>query len=1430
MSGRIGMGLLLALFAALPSLMGPLHSTAQLFKTYSVESGLPQSQVYTICQDRFGYLWFGTFGGGVCRFDGIEFRTFTVNEGLSNNAIYSIAEDRSGSLWIGTERGISRYDGFTFRNFSKQELGHDVVNSILQARDGTLWFGTGEGVARFDGSTFTSGIAREVLGETAVMTLFEDRDGTLWMGTRGRGLFRKNGDTFEHVAGVRELGDGTVYIVRQDRSGALWIGTDRGGVTRWQDGRFQRFTNRDGLPDNTVWTIAEDRDGSLWFGTRLGLVQYGSGQFRTFTMADGLSANSVWSLLPDREGNLWIGTDIGGVCRYRDLGFRAYASDMGLTHNDIWAILEDSGGRMWFGKSGGLVRYDRSGFTRIVPQGKPATVFALYEDSRRTLWIGTDGDGVFRIVGARMMQRLRGPPTIEQGTVYSIIEDRNGAFWFATADSGIFRYDGRQFTHFTTRDGLTDNRVYALHEDRSGILWCVTHQGVARFDGRRFTNAFPGGFSDDEITLAVAEEPSGHLWFGTEKGIYHYDGTDLKGLDERDGLGSNVVYFLVFDTLGALWIGHNRGVDRFDVRRWEQTGETRFRPYGADEGFTGVECNQNAAWCDRRGALWFGTIKGAFRYIPAPADTLSAPSVRVAGVRLFMQERDLTPYSTRLDASTLLPEDLRLPYYLNHVTLDYVGINLTAPRRVRYRYRLEGFDEDWSRITHERYAVYANLAPGRYTFRVKARSADGAWTSSDMGFTFEVVAPFWKTVWFYVLTALVSVGLLVTVVRLRLRRVNRRAQELMQLNRMLQTHIEEREHAERAVRMSEAKFRSLAELLTASIFVVRGERILYTNPYASVYTGYTPDELSQMKFWEFAHPDHREAVKARGMARMEGRTVPNRYEMKIVTRSGDVRWCDMIVRLVDYEGGPAILGAAVDITDRKRAEEALFQSEAKYRNLFVNSLVGMFKTSLDSGTVIEANDKAREILGYPEGKVRTTDLYVNPGDREVMKQILREQGRVENFETRMRRSDGQIIWVSFSARYFPEDGCLEGVVVDITERKRTEEALLKVRKIESLGILAGGIAHDFNNVLTAILGNLSLAKKHVRDGRLETVLQHLDSAERASMQARGLTQQLLTFSKGGEPVRAPTSLATLLQETTRFALAGSNVKGELELPPDLRTAFIDHGQIGQVIHNLMLNAVQAMPGGGTVHVHADNVSFAADTYEHGMKIKKGQYVRVAIRDEGTGIAAEHLSRIFDPYFTTKEHGSGLGLATAYSIVRNHQGIIYVDSEAGVGSVFTFCLPAADEPEALEGALPEIKHGKGLVLVMDDEVAILKVLDGMLAELGYEVVTTRNGDEALRAHMDQSRSGRPFDAVILDLTIPGGKGGKETVSEILALDPQAYVVVSSGYSNDPIMANFASYGFADVLPKPYTLEDVSRALGKMPRRPAISPGSGTTSHH
>ena len=366
--------------------------------------------------------------------------------------------------------------------------------------------------------------------------------------------------------------------------------------------------------------------------------------------------------------------------------------------------------------------------------------------------------------------------------------------------------------------------------------------------------------------------------------------------------------------------------------------------------------------------------------------------------------------------------------------------------------------------------------------------------------------------------------------------------------------------------------------------------------------------------------------------------------------------------------------------------------------------------------------------------------------------------------------------------------------------------------MESLGIVAGGIAHDFNNLLTAIVGNISLAK--MRLGPSSPASDLLDGAEAASVRAQGLTQQLLTFSKGGAPIRTVTSLARLVEETTRFSITGSNVKAFFELAPDLWPVNIDPNQISQVIQNLVINADQAMPTGGYITIKAENKH--VDGKEK-LALDPGDYVALSVIDQGQGISQEILDRIFDPYFSTKQKGSGLGLATAFSIVRRHGGTIEVSSTLGKGSVFTVYLPAVpgavDDVETMEEEQGEFV-GHGRVLVMDDEDPVRLLCAEALRSLGYEPGEARDGEEAIEKYRQAKEEGRPFDAVIMDLTIAGGMGGVETVKKILELDPHARVVVSSGYASDPVMAQYADFGFSAVLPKPYRIDQLKDVLGRL----------------
>jgi signal transduction histidine kinase/CheY-like chemotaxis protein len=381
---------------------------------------------------------------------------------------------------------------------------------------------------------------------------------------------------------------------------------------------------------------------------------------------------------------------------------------------------------------------------------------------------------------------------------------------------------------------------------------------------------------------------------------------------------------------------------------------------------------------------------------------------------------------------------------------------------------------------------------------------------------------------------------------------------------------------------------------------------------------------------------------------------------------------------------------------------------------------------------------------------------------------------------------------------------------DISEKKKAEEEIVRGQKLESLGMLAGGVAHDFNNLLTAILGNVSLAKSYLSPS--DKAFERMDAAGKAAERAQELTGQLLTFSRGGAPIKKKASIAELLTESVIFALRGSKVQHLFSVPEDLWPVEVDEGQMHQVIHNLAMNAVQAMPEGGTISVEAENLRLEGD---RSLPLKDGRYIRIAIHDTGEGIPKEILHKIFDPYFTTRDKGTGLGLATAYSIVKKHGGLMTVKSKEREGSIFYVYLPATsggseEKPESRAASMPL----KGRILVMDDDEMIRDLTMELLESIGLDPSFARDGEEAIAVYESARNSGKAFDAVIMDLTIPGGMGGKEAIEEIRKLDPNVKAIVSSGYSDYPIMAEYEKYGFMGALPKPYQLSDVTRLLERI----------------
>jgi len=459
---------------------------------------------------------------------------------------------------------------------------------------------------------------------------------------------------------------------------------------------------------------------------------------------------------------------------------------------------------------------------------------------------------------------------------------------------------------------------------------------------------------------------------------------------------------------------------------------------------------------------------------------------------------------------------------------------------------------------------------------------------------------------------------------------------------------------------------------------------------------------------------------------------------------------------------------------------------------------------------------AHEALARPIADVfRVIQAQTHQAVDNPVAHVLQKEQIVEltDHTVLITRDDREVAIATSAAPIRNSEGTLHGVVLifrDISTHRRMEEELLRARKVESVGVLAGGIAHDFNNLLTGILGNISLARMFA--GSDERIVKRLMQAEKACQRATGLTQQLLTFSTGGVPIRQTVSIAELLRESTVFALRGANVRATLTIAEDLWPVDADAGQLNQVMHNVVLNAAQAMPHGGTVQVQAENMVLHPGAT---LPLQEGRYLKISVTDHGSGIPADILSNIFDPYLTTKEHGSGLGLTTAYAIVTKHNGHMTVASQVGVGTTFTIYLLASEHLALVPQDLPATPTSNaGRILVMDDEEAIRDLLSDMLTTLGYESVCTRDGAEAIAAYQHAQAAGQPFMAAILDITVPGGMGGKETMASLWALDPQVKAVISSGYAQDPIMADFMQYGFSAVVAKPYTVSGLQHALQRV----------------
>ncbi|MBN2444769.1 MAG: PAS domain S-box protein [Spirochaetales bacterium] len=596
-------------------------------------------------------------------------------------------------------------------------------------------------------------------------------------------------------------------------------------------------------------------------------------------------------------------------------------------------------------------------------------------------------------------------------------------------------------------------------------------------------------------------------------------------------------------------------------------------------------------------------------------------------------------------------------------------------------------------------------------------------------------------------------------------------------------------------------------------------KLLYINKTCEAFCGYTAKEFygNQNLFSKLIHPEDYPLFEFLNEC-------PGTYSrpaiMRWVKKDGTVIWVEQRLNNICDKNGKvtAVTGVARNISHQKREEFAVRESTQVFKELFYNApdciFLHEFRGDALNGRIIVSNERTLSLLEYSQDLLQSLtfkDLIESKSLNLVsnVMESIHVCGKVR-YEALFKTRSGRVLPVEINTNitHYKGQKVLLSISRDVSFRHKMEQEAIKNQKLETISILAGGIAHDFNNYLTAIIGNISMAQEML-DNK-EELKEFLFQTRKLIMKATDLTQQLLTFSKGGTPIKRLTSIKNTLKETALFSLRGTNIDCNFRINPDIWTVEVDIGQMSQVFNNIVINARQAMSAGGILEVSAENISVEIDEESF---IRKGNYVKITFRDTGIGIPQEHLSHVFDPFFTTKEKGSGLGLATSYSIVKRHGGYITLESYIDEGTTFYIYLPALKRVKGDVYNLigNDLLKGSGRILVLEDQDYIRETLKNMFTILGYESVFSTKGEETIRLYEHAFPEGKPFDLVLMDITIKGGLGGEETMERLLRIDPDIRAIVSSGYSNHPVVANYKIYGFKNVIRKPFTLYELSKVL-------------------
>ncbi len=748
----------------------PLSFAQELnFRNFNIEHGLVQTEITAILEDSKGFIWIGTNGGGLSRFNGRNFETFDRTRGLSNERVLSIHEDKNDILWIGTYNGVYKFDGSRFEHMSpKVGFPKGQVWDIVDGKNGDIYFSdTRSGVIRYSNGIIKSNPEFQRLADKFVVTIFFEKNGTLWIGCKD-GLLRYYNKQMETIPISVAPEKFQVSIVLKDTTGRLWVGTYNGLFLKQKD-QWKSLSIADGLPSNSIWEIHESSDGQLRVGTKEGLAIYDGIKFVPITTNEGIINNFVTSIEEDRENNLWIGTDGGLSKQLKWFPFRTYSIKSGLKNNNVWSFFEDQNKNVLLSTDKGIdIISNISG--KVLKTSLPystRTFYPMIRDNRGFIWL-CNNNSILQIKNKKILKEFKIWKN-KFSFFYDIYQDSSNRIWFITNTANIIMYDNEKFTQFSNSMFSNLDSLLCVTEDNDKNIWFGGESGMFYYNGEEFKK-HPGFKELEAFSISeIEKDVKGRFWIGTYSGgLFLADPKKTNPIIKRyeypSSLPQKNILSMIFDNSGDLWAGTNVGFFRINLDDFNFNEKNKYLYFSGSVGMKGLKCNEKSIFKDSSGNIWIGTQKGSIVFNPESIrKSLPKPIALITEIKLFLGDKDINEYCDGINSDTNLPQKLVLPYNQNHLSFSFIGITSAIAEKVKYRWKLEPVDSNWSSSSSQEQINYSNLSSGKYIFTVKCSTSFQSWDVPAASFRFTITSPFWRSNFFIYLSVFLFLFILFAI-------------------------------------------------------------------------------------------------------------------------------------------------------------------------------------------------------------------------------------------------------------------------------------------------------------------------------------------------------------------------------------------------------------------------------------------------------------------------------------------------------------------------------------------------------------------------------------------------------------------------------------------------------------------------------------------